>query len=63
MYSYQIIIVFKKLYLTIKRTLSGTIIPSQSGPGSNGNKSLLHTGRSVKTGALPLYAVYDWLID
>ena len=35
------------------RTLSGATIPSQSGPGRNGNEGLLHISQSSKPGTLP----------
>ena len=38
-------------------TLTGTTIPCQSGPGSNGNEGILHTPQTSKTRALPSDAV------
>ena len=37
----------------IDRTLSGAIIPGQSGPGSNGNEGVLHILRITKAAASP----------
>ena len=42
---------FKISILSIDKTLTGTTILGQSGPGSNGNERLLHTPQISRTGA------------
>ena len=39
------------------RTLTGTIIPGESGPGSNGNEGVLHSLQSPRIKASPPDAV------
>ena len=41
------------LFDSIDETLTGTTIPSQGGPGSNGNEGILLTSQSSRTGASP----------
>ena len=41
----------------INEILTSTTTPDQSGPGSNGNKRVLHTPQSPKTGASPSDAI------
>ena len=41
------------LFLLFDRILSGAKTLDQSGPGSNGNKEVLHIPQSSRTGALP----------
>ena len=42
------------LFNTIDRAISGATIPSQSGPGSNGNEEVLHIPQSpCNTGTSP----------
>ena len=40
-------------YLTINRTLTGTNIPDQRGPGSNGNERVLNIPQNSRTEASP----------
>ena len=40
----------RHVYLIIDRTLTGTITPGQSGPGSNGNEGILYIPQNLKTG-------------
>ena len=44
-------------------TLTGTHMPCQSGPGSNGNKGVLHTSKISITGFLPSDAVLCNTLD
>ena len=39
---------FKKFYLTLDWTITGTTTPAQSGPGSNDNERVLHISQSFR---------------
>ena len=46
--------IFKQIYLTIDRTLTGTNTQGQSGLGSNGNEGILHTPLTARIEASSL---------
>ena len=49
------------LVLPIDRFLSGATTPGQSGPGSNGNKGVLHIPQMSKAGASPSDCLMSYL--
>ena len=53
----QIRIIFKQINWPVNGTITDTTTPSQSGPGSNGNKEDLHTLQISRTGASPCNVV------